>query len=469
MSDEFNNLQEQDYFQEEEEEYDELSQNYDELDYNIKQVNQDIKVFTRDIKNSYEKIFSTLKEIQQMKNQYTILKNTINSLHSAPIGADGFSGKSSRISGRSSQSTMGEAQISSTHQLKINGKKKDINNLQSEIDQNLNKTLQNLGERLNTLLEDERDSEINLVLAESTSNTYKINAKQNELRTQFYQEQIANQKKELKQLRILKADAEKSLGILIEREKKCFFVDNQEDSEKLIESLQSELVRLETQMQAVRKRIYFFKENTEIEMYQYQVSKQLNTEAANWEEEKATLTSTLNDLKQKVRILKQHQVYYPSEMANSVSSPGEAKLDALTAEERDIYGSILRKYSNALINKTIADPSENVSSRSAHSSTLDGSGRISDSKIADNYNLIMEPRIKLAKLMDENAKTEKTLARKKEMLSLIVERFRKRENDLIANSPKVIHEFQEQEKQLLEKIHKLKIKLAQERLNNEKK
>ena len=37
-------------------------------------------------------------------------------------------------------------------------------------------------------------------------------------------------------------------------------------------------------------------------------------------------------------------------MANSVSSPGEAKLDALTAEERDIYGSILRKYSNSLIN-----------------------------------------------------------------------------------------------------------------------
>lgn len=458
-------------FQEEEaDEYDDLSQSY-EINDDIRQVSQDVNFLIKDVKDSYEKIFATLSNIQQMKNRYTILKNTISSLQTAPIAADGMSGKSSRISGRSSQSIVGEGQISSNHQLKINGKKKDIASLQNEIDQNQNRTLHSLGGRLLTLLDDERDAEIDYVIAGNTVNKYKINSERNRLQTEFYQNQIKERKKELKELRILKADAEKSLGILIEREKKCFFVDNKEDSGKMISSLQDELVKLETQMQSVRKRIYIFKENTEIEMIQYQENKQRNTEAANWEEEKATLTSTLNDLKQKVRILKQHQVYYPSEAANSVYSPSDTKSDSLTSEERDMYGSILRKYSNSLINKNAIDPSDNFGANSVSGSILNGSGsfKYSDSKIADNYNLIMEPRIKLAKLMDENAKSEKLLARKKEMLNLIVERFRKREKDLIDNSPKITRDFQEQERQLLEKIHKLKIKLAQERLNNEKK
>lgn len=459
------------FLEEEARDYDDLSQSYDEFNEDIKQVSQDVRFAIRDVKNSYEKIFSALSEIQQMKNRYTILKSTISSLQAAPIAADGLSGKSSRISGRSSQSMTGEGQISSNHQLKINGKKKDIANLQNEIDQNQNKTLQSLGGRLIDLLEDEKDSEINYVIAGNTVNKYKINTEKNRLQTEFYKNKIKERKKELKELRILKADAEKSLGILMEREKKCFLVDNKEDSEKLIASLQDELVKLETQMQDVRKRIYIFKENTEIEMYQYQENKQRNIEAANWEEEKATLTTTLNDLKQKVRILKQHQVYYPSEAASSVSSPAEAKTDSLSSEERDNYGSILRKYTNATINKNVAEPSDSFGANSVAGSSYNGSVgfRNSDSKIADNYNLIMEPRIKLAKLMDENAKSEKLLARKKEMLNLIVERFRKREKDLIDNSPKITSEFQEQERQLLDKIHKLKIKLAQERLNNEKK
>lgn len=459
-------------FLEEEAEYDDLNQDY-EFNDDIRQVSQEVNFLMKDIKNSYENIFSTLTEIQLMKNRYTILKNTISSLQMAPIAADGMSGKSSRFSARSSQSGVGEGQISSNHQLKINGKKKDIANLEDEIDRNQNKTYQSLEDRLTALLEDERDAEINYYIDAGQKLTrYKINSENNRLWTEFYQNQIKERKKELKELRILKADAEKSLGILIEREKKCFFVDNKEDSEKMISSLQDELVKLETQMQSVRKRIYIFKENTEYEMVQYQENKLRNTAAANWEEEKATLTNTLNDLKQKVRILKQHQVYYPSEAANSVYSPSsETKIDSLTSEERDMYGSILRKYSNSMINKNSIEPSDNFGGSSVAGSILSGSGsyKYSDSKIADNYNLIMEPRIKLAKLMDENTKSEKLLARKKEMFNLIIEKFRKREKDLIVNSPKIVSDFQEQERQLLDKIHKLKIKLAQERLNNEKK
>ncbi|OHT10481.1 hypothetical protein TRFO_20235 [Tritrichomonas foetus] len=419
------NIQDEDY------EYDNSNQEFEML-------NQEIEDLKYSISDYYVDINKTLYNIQKALDKCTIIKATIKSIQAAPPLIESPSGRSSRTSSRS---MAGEDQILQKHQLKLDGKLKEIHKLQSEINQN-QITFDNLEDRLRALLNDECEIQINLNTAEAEIREYNINREINRRRVEFMKNQVKERKKELQQLRVLKSDAQNALSMLEEREKSCSMIDDQNASEKVLTSRQNELVRLETEIQAVRRRMYEFKEYAMMEALQYQSSIQDHEYSANWEEEKSALTSALNELKQKVRILKQYQVYYVSD---NIQPNDPNKTISLTPEEKDIYGSLIRKWAKE------ANEEE-----------------LYEGKINTGWKIIQEKRILLAKLMEENVKKAKQLSRRKEALQLTVEKFRKKENDLVFDSQKRAIDFEEQEKKMIEKIRRLKIKLAQIRLDRER-
>ena len=401
-------------------------------------INQEINELKDSIGEYYIGINKTLFNIQKMLDKCTIVKSTIKSIKSMPPLDDSLSGRSSRTS--SSRSGYRDEQILQKHQLKLDGKLKEIHRLQDELGEN-QVTYNNLVEKLRMLLNDECEIQIQITSAESEVREYNVNKEINKRRIEFLNDQIKERKKELHQLRVLKGDAERALNMLKEREEKYAFVEEQNSVGKTIASRQNELVRLETEIQSVRRRMYEFKENTTIQSLQYQSSIQDHEASANWEEEKITLNQTLNDLRQKVKILKQHQVYYVSEAPKQTET---FKTGSLSAEDRNTYGMLMRKWAR--------DPGDEPY----------------QGKISTAWRQIQEPRIILAQLMDENVKKSKQLNRLKETLQLTVDKFRKREQEIIFDSQRKTQEFEEQEREMIVKIRKLKIKLAQIRLDKEK-
>ena len=91
-----------------------------------------------------------------------------------------------------------------------------------------------------------------------------------------------------------------------------------------------------------------------------------------------------------------------------------------------------------------------------------------DAKVQYAWNQVQEPRVQLAKLLDDNVKMEKEVERARESLQLTVEKFRKREEELTIDLQKKTREYAKEERELINKIRQLKIKMAQRRLDANK-
>lgn len=461
--------------------------NFPESDSNneFDQLNDEIWNTRQHISDYYKTIATTLKNIQFAKDKSNILKSSIKLLRAAPRPSDSQSGRSSRSSNQSASSAA-NGDLLQHHKLKINGKISLLNKI-SENCQEQSRTVESLKDHLSSLLDDECKLRINLVSAEIETREYNINLENDRRFCEFYRNQIKDRKKELKQYRALKKDAESSLAILRDREEQIQPTAVSKEQEKQISSLQKELVKVETEIQAVRKRIYNLKETAEFEFFEYEKNIQEHSEIANWEEEKNILKTTLNDLQQKVRLLRHRQVYRPSENVSTVASNEVVKSGGLTMDERDMYGSLLRRIKPSALmdaSSTISakeagdymDDSPKSSKKSLNNTDewpafadCSGFDKLSyDAKVQYAWNQVQEPRVQLAKLLDDNVKTEKEVERARESLQLTVEKFRKKEEELTIDLQKKTREYAKEERELINKIRQLKIKMAQKRLDANK-
>lgn len=402
----------------------------------IDSINSEIAEKMNRIRAVRVEINECLLNIQLVRDECEILSALTKSVQTAPplLPPSPKSGRSSRSSSKQDS----EDQILPKHAIKLDGKVKELHAIIAEI-QTASAEMQQWEEKLQLLLTDECDIQAKMLAASNEIREYKLFSDQNQQEIEFLRLQIKERKRELHQMHSLKDDAGRALDVLRERE--MSYQDDGEKAElaKAIGSRQDELVKLESEIAVVRRRIFEFREYSQVQVQQFQNEIQVNEESANWQEEKQNLQQTLTDLKRELRRLRGQSQQQKSALRRSPGS--STKSESLSLDDQTRFGSLIRKWS--------MNPAEE--------------GVKGD--LEELWEQIQLPRLELAKLIEENMKKAKKLSNAKKQLERTVERFHAREHKHLTESREKQEKFWNDERALVQKIKSFKIKLAQLRWN----
>ena len=378
-----------------------------------------------------------LLNIQLVRDECQILSALIKSVQTAPplLAPSPKSGRSSRSSSKQDA----DDQILPKHVIKLDGKVKELHAIITEI-QTASAEMQTWEEKLQLLLTDECEIQAKMLAASNEIREYKLFTEQSQKEIAFLRGQIKERKRELHQMQTLKDDAGRALDVLTERE--AGYQDDGEKAElaKSIGSRQDELVKLESEIAVVRRRIFEFRAYSQEQVQQFQSEIQINEESANWQEEKQNLQQTLNDLKRELRSLRGQAQQQKSSLRRSPGS--NSKNESLSLDDQTRFGSLIRKWGMNPVEEGVKGDLEEI------------------------WEQIQNPRLELAKLIEENMRKAKKLSNAKKQLERTVERFHSREYKHITESREKQEKFWEDERKLIQKIKSFKIKLAQLRWNN---
>lgn len=424
-----------------EDEQEEQLQKLADEERSIEEANSEILQIMERINSLHIDINDHLFNIQLTKDECEIIGTANEYVQTAPPllppNSSTSSGRNSRSSHGSSSSKNGDDALLSKHMIKLDGKVKELHKIIADIEKAI-KVSNSLEEKLQTLLSDECNLQAQILQAQNELREYNVATQSNTREVDFIKDQIKERKREMKQMENLQKEANDAYIQLVDRENAFASKGGKLDVEKDIMAKQEELIKIESQIAAVRRRIYEYKEYNQMQSMMVQEQIRNHGDSANWEEEKSSLLATLADLRSQIKDAKLHS---KAKSRKSMRTAQSSVSGRLSTEDQDKYGNLMRKW-----------------------------GPLQDAKEADGdidelWDQVQEPRLKLTRLLEKNHRRQKELAQKKKALERSVAKFHGTENKHFENAVERHENFLAEEDRLIKKIKEMKIKVAQARLS----
>jgi DNA repair exonuclease SbcCD ATPase subunit len=328
------------------------------------------------------------------------------------------------------------------HAQKLEGKSREVLSIDAEIDRQT--VVENtLRARLTAVAEDERNLRSTIFDLRNEVRKATFQSDSNVFESKLLHAHIQERTRELQQLDLLRADAERTLAKLDERQQNSADIDaGKEDILKEIKSRTAELLNLESEITSRKKQLEDFDVTSRDQLLRLQDDVQQRKAAANWEAERDTLKDRLARLKKEIQVVKSEQRLAESDRLSALSALSSAKTDLLSAADEERYGSVLRAWRSV-------------------SGDEPASG-----KLKAIWAEIEEPRLRLLELIEANRQKETQLKKLKKTLEANVDKFHVFEERLMKDSAASKEEFERDESRLIERIKKVKIRLAQWRIDH---
>ena len=322
------------------------------------------------------------------------------------------------------------------HAIILSGKIKALNAKNSTIKQNQGKIMQ-LENNYRELMNAELKHLTKIAEAQEQLNDFTLLQKCTTEEISFLENQKKERKLEINRVNQRLTDAQNAYDEVRKRAE-VTISDSKNDLTREVLNKQNEVISLEEQIAAVKRRLYNLKVYSSRMDFDRKLREEQAKKQANWAADKKQLQATLHDLKLQLSDIRSQ--------ARQGINFGKAKEDTelLTQEELEKYGSLLRMWAGKAHD---AEPAKG--------------------DINELYEQIQEPRRRLATLMDENAMKERELEKKRKGLNRRVHIFRDTESRNIIEQEELTESFKKAEARLLAKIKQAKITIAQNRLKKQ--
>jgi chromosome segregation ATPase len=392
------------------------------------------------IQRLYKSIAKLEFSVQSAVAECDIFSAAIGSLQSAPhqIEASVSAAASGRSSRSSRQSANSEGDpVLSKHAVKLEGKRREVHAVESELE-SLKREAQSWQSRLSELYDEEIAKRSEILSARNKAREFDVRYNESARRLALLREEERQRSRDVAELHSLEQEARRTLAKLESQEAKFGEMeDGRDELTKEIESMENQLLAIEADMAPVRRRMFVFKDHALREVAQLKHDRETHKNSANWEAERAGLLETLRQLRDDIKIAKrtQHRNLGPAPAAGA---------EPLSFEDQERYWRVWKRWESDLADAPAQGP------------------------IDDIWASIMESRIDLAQLIGRNQKKAEGLARINEQIKRAVDRIQSQESKHCVEDVKQREAFEAEEKELVQKIKAMKIRLAQWRLDHPK-
>lgn len=307
------------------------------------------------------------------------------------------------------------------------------------------KELKELEARLHFLEFDEYVGNEKMIVAKRELDDYRMNSERNSHRARFLRDQLGERKLEVRDRRLRKAEAERYLVMLKDREESESAEESIEEVKKSIRSREDELLHLEREITEMRENMEKLgkigNDNEAIRMETYY------QEHANWEKERDTLIKSRKELKSQIL-----------DLSKIIGVDGQARRDM------DAKSTTSAGQSEVVSHRSIDGTGASQTSKGTASQRGQLTDADSASKVGEKGKKLTPLVIKrkaLADAIDRNKKLQSKSTRATRRLRIAVEAFQAQENNIEVEEARLSKSFRAEESNMLEKIKGLKIKLAQ--------
>jgi chromosome segregation ATPase len=252
----------------------------------------------------------------------------------------------------------------------------------------------------------------------------------------FLQKKIGELNLEAQELRSCKRQAERSLVRLSEREAEA---ESGLSIQADVCSKQDELIEVESDIQRIRRAIYEIHEQAEKEIAETRRKSEIYVQSADWGREKNNLMNIISELK--LEIKKAKEELRQRDAQNATLS---AQKTILGVDDQLRFGNFLRRWVGS-------------------NGSLSNEPIVGD--IEETWAQIEGKRMGLAALFEENAAKQKKLSILRQRMERNLEKLHLLEMKSFSETEEKMKQFDEKEKKWIGKIAKLKLKVAQARIN----